>query len=94
MSHRDPGDTLRGIDLSSRAAPGDATAWYRLGIALAERGDRAGALLALRHALLQDSSRAHVHRALGRLLFDCGQVERALQCFDHAASCEGRLPPD
>ena len=75
------------------AEPADAAAWFRLGMALAELGDRAGALLALRNALLHDSTRPHVHRALGSLLFDCGQVERALQYFDHAASCDRRLPP-
>ena len=74
------------------AEPGDAAAWYRLGLVLVELGDRAGGMLALRNALLHDSTRPHVHRALGSLLFDCGQVERALQCFDHAASCDRRLP--
>jgi len=74
------------------AEPRDAAAWYRLGMALAELGDRAGALLALRNALLHDSTRPHVHRALGRLLFDCGQVEWALQCFDQATNCDRRMP--
>ena len=85
MSHRD----LR----VTQAASADATAWYRLGMALAERGYRCRALLAFRNALLHDSTRAHVHRALGSLLFDCGQVEHALQCFDHAARCDCRPPP-
>jgi Flp pilus assembly protein TadD len=85
MSHRD----LR----VTQAAPGDATAWYRLGMALAERGHRGRALLAFRNALLHDATRPHVHRALGSLLFDCGQVEHALQCFDHAAKCDCHLPP-
>lgn len=71
-------------------APGDAAAWHRLGEALEELGDRAGALLALRNALLHDAANSPAHRALGRLMFECGQVERALQCFERAAHHEGR----
>lgn len=72
------------------ATPEDAAAWHRLGLALAELGDRAGALLALRNALLHDAANSPAHRALGRLLFECGQIERALQCFERAAQHEGR----
>jgi tetratricopeptide (TPR) repeat protein len=72
------------------ARPDDAAAWHRLGMALAELGDRAGALLALRNALLHDAANSPAHQALGRLLFECGQIERALQCFERAAHHEGR----
>jgi len=72
------------------ATPCDAVAWYRLGIALEELGDRAGALLALRNALVHDAAHPLAHRALGRLLFDCGQVEHALQCFDRVARHDAR----
>lgn len=58
-----------------RGAADETHAWHPLGIALAERGNRAGALIALRHALSRNL-------ALGRLLFDCGQVESALRCFE------------
>jgi tetratricopeptide (TPR) repeat protein len=67
------------------AGRGDAITWYRLGIALAELGDRAGALLSLRNALLHDPVHAPSQLALGRLLFECGQVEHALQCFEIAS---------
>ena len=67
------------------AGPGDVTTWYRLGIALAELGDRAGALLALRNALLHDAAHPPSHLALGRLLFECGQVEHALRFLDSAS---------
>jgi tetratricopeptide (TPR) repeat protein len=72
------------------AEPRDAVAWYRLGITLEELGDRAGALLALRNALLHDATHPPTLRALGSLLFDCGQVEHALQCFDRAAHHDSR----
>lgn len=69
---------------SLRFDTGDADAWCSLGNLLAELGDRAGALLALRTALRFDAERAAAHVSLGRLLFDSGQVERALDCFDNA----------
>ena len=64
----------------------DADAWFELGVALTDLGDRLGALLALRHALSRDDAHVASHLALGRLLFDCGQVEHALQCFERADS--------
>lgn len=63
----------------------DAQAWYCLGVALTTLGDRTGALVAFRHALLHDGGHAPSHLALGKLLFDCGQVEHALHCFDCAS---------
>lgn len=71
-----------------RLAPADADAWYELGSALAELGDRAGACIALRHAAELDARRARSQLALGRLLFDCGQVDRAIECFLRADSIE------
>ena len=68
------------------AEPRDASAWYRLGIAFEELGDRAGALLALRNALLHEPAHPQAHRALGKLLFASGQIEHALQCFERAAT--------
>ena len=66
--------------------PADAApAWCALGVALASRGDRTGALVALRHALARDAAHVASQLALGKLLFDCGEVEHALQCFDRAA---------
>jgi hypothetical protein len=64
------------------AGQGDATTWYRLGIALSDLGDRAGALLALRNALLHDAAHPPSNQALGRLLFECGQVEHALRYLE------------
>jgi tetratricopeptide (TPR) repeat protein len=77
------------------AGPANALAWHRLGITLVDLGDRAGALLALRNALLLDSTHAPTHRALGALMFDCGQVEHALRCFEHASlhEADGHEPP-
>ena len=68
------------------AAPGDAITWYGLGIALEKLGDRAGALLALRNALMHDAGHPPTHLALGRLLFECGQVEEALRYFAAVSS--------
>jgi tetratricopeptide (TPR) repeat protein len=62
----------------------DVAAWCRLGIALAALGQRTAALVALRHALSRDVGHAPSQLALGKLLFDCGQVEHALHCFDCA----------
>ena len=64
----------------------DAEVWHTLGTALASLGDRAGALTALRNALLLDESRAHTHLALGKLLFDTGRLDDALRCFDCAVA--------
>lgn len=63
------------------AARANADAWYELGTALARLGDRVGAAIALRQAIELDALRASYRLALGRLLFDCGQVDRALECF-------------
>jgi tetratricopeptide (TPR) repeat protein len=63
---------------------GNADVWHTLGTALAALGDRAGALRALRNAVMLDESRAHTHLVLGKLLFDTGRVDDALRCFDRA----------
>jgi len=62
----------------------DAGAWHELGSSLMLLGDRSGACAAWRNALRLDSSRAPTQRALGNLLFDCGQLETALRCFEQA----------
>ena len=49
-------------------------------------GERAGACSAFRYALHLDGSRVHSRRALGNLLFDCGQFDEALHCFDSMRS--------
>lgn len=67
-----------------RVDSNDVGAWYALGVALLTLGDRMGALLALRNALARNASHLPSQLALGRLLFDCGQVEHALQCFERA----------
>lgn len=72
------------------ARPDDAAAWHRLALALDELGDRAGAVLALRNALAHDAAHSPAHRALGKLLFDCGWTEHALQCFARAALHDAR----
>jgi cytochrome c-type biogenesis protein CcmH/NrfG len=59
----------------------DAEAWHALGAALTLLGDRAAALAAYRNALRIDDSRVRSQLALGNLLFDSGQCERALSCF-------------
>jgi tetratricopeptide (TPR) repeat protein len=63
----------------------DAEAWHALGDALAALGDRAGAFMALRNSVLLDETRAQVHLALGKLLFDTGRLDEALRCFECAA---------
>ena len=63
-----------------------ADAWHRLGDALLGINDRVGALHAFRQALRLDDRRPQTYRALGRLLLECGQVERALHCFECARS--------
>ena len=64
----------------------DADAWHALGMTLAARGDRAGALSALRNALRLDGGRPDTHVALGNLLFDAGRLHEALRCFEVAAA--------
>lgn len=59
----------------------DANAWHALGAALVSLGDRAGALAAFRNALRLDGAHVRSQLALGNLLFDSGQCERALSCF-------------
>ena len=65
----------------------DAEAWHALGAALVRLGDRTAACAAFRNALRLDERRAHSQRALGNLLFDCGQLDHALRCFERV---EGR----
>ncbi|MEJ0085602.1 MAG: hypothetical protein WDO72_07970 [Pseudomonadota bacterium] len=67
--------------LALRFDPDDATSWHHLGDALAQLGDRASALTALRNALLLDGARTDTQLALGKLLFDCGQLDHALVYF-------------
>jgi cytochrome c-type biogenesis protein CcmH/NrfG len=67
----------------------DADAWHTLGVALVALGNRAGAVTALRNAILLDGERAQTQLALGKLLFDTGRVDDALRCFERAA---GRDP--
>lgn len=64
----------------------DARTWHDLGNALAQLGDRAGALTALRNALALDGARTDTQLALGKLLFDCGQLDSALVYFARATS--------
>lgn len=60
----------------------DADAWHALGNALLWLGDRKGACVAFRAALRLDASRSQSQRALGNLLFDSGQWDHALRCFE------------
>jgi tetratricopeptide (TPR) repeat protein len=76
--------------LAQRFEPDDAESWHRLGEALAQFGDRAGALTALRNALALDGVRVDTQLALGKLLFDCGQLDSALVYFARATS--SRVP--
>lgn len=62
----------------------DADAWHALGAALICLGDRAAAMAAFRNALRLDANRLASQLALGNLLFDAGQCERALRCFGYA----------
>jgi cytochrome c-type biogenesis protein CcmH/NrfG len=65
----------------------DADAWHALGDALIRLGDRTAACAAFRNAVQIDGRRVHSQRALGNLLFDCGQLDQALRCFE---SVDGR----
>lgn len=62
----------------------DANAWHELGCMLASLGEPASAFNAFRNALLLDDMRATTYLALGRLLFDSGQLDPALACFEYA----------
>jgi Flp pilus assembly protein TadD len=64
----------------------DAEAWHALGVALAALGHRAGAVTALRNAILLNDERPQTQLALGKLLFDAARVEDALRCFECAAA--------
>jgi cytochrome c-type biogenesis protein CcmH/NrfG len=69
-----------------RLDPDNAAIWHNLGNSLALLGDRAGALTALRNALMLDGERTDTQLALGRLLFDCGQLDHALVYFARATT--------
>jgi tetratricopeptide (TPR) repeat protein len=77
-------ETARICSRRLRVDAHDADAWHTLGIALAALGDRLGAFMALRNALLLDDRRAHTHLAMGKLLFDTARFEDALRCFESA----------
>lgn len=62
----------------------DANAWHALGAALISLGEYGGAIAAFRNALRLDETRLQSQLALGNLLFDSGQCERALCCFGMA----------
>jgi len=66
----------------------EAEAWHRLGDVLLGIDRRVAAFRAFRRALWLDQQRPQTYRALGRLLFDCGQLEPALHCFEQASRCE------
>ena len=72
-----------------RFDPDNAATWHHLGDSLALLGDRAGALTALRNALLLDGARTDTQLALGKLLFDCGQLDHALVYFARATTRSG-----
>lgn len=65
-----------------RANADDPDAWHALGDALVKLGNRPAACAAFRNAVLLDGHREHSLRALGNLLFDCGQLDLALRCFE------------
>jgi Flp pilus assembly protein TadD len=67
-----------------RSRGDDADAWHALGTALASLGERVRACAAFRIAVEIDGARPHTRVALGNLLFDCGQCDQALRCFEHA----------
>jgi cytochrome c-type biogenesis protein CcmH/NrfG len=69
-----------------RAERENADAWHGLGSALAALGDRAGAFAAFRNAVRLDATRVHSQRALGNLLFDSGQFDHAVRCFEYPAT--------
>lgn len=73
--------TVRRLSRRLLANGDDADAWHALGNVLYSLGDRAAALSAYRNALRLDDTRVLSHLALGNLLFDSGQCERALSCF-------------
>lgn len=73
-----------------RFDPDNSDVWHRLGDALAQLGDRSGALTALRNALLLDGTRTDTQLALGKLLFDCGQLDHALVYFAGASTAGSR----
>ena len=74
------------MQIPANVEANDADAWHALGVALAARGDRAGALSALRNAVHLDGRRPDTHVALGNLLFDTGRLDEALRCFAVAAA--------
>jgi Tfp pilus assembly protein PilF len=70
----------------------DANAWHELGCMLARLGEPASAFNAFRNALLLDDMRATTFLALGRLLFDSGQPDAAMDCFECAERVMAREP--
>jgi choline-sulfatase len=71
-------------------APGDADAWYNLGVTAAECCDRKEALAALIEAARLDPKRAAIHNALGLLYMESGEVPRAVEAFNRAAENDPR----
>jgi hypothetical protein len=59
----------------------DVDAWHALGATLLLLGDRMGAIVAFRTAIGLDQGHVDSRLALGNLLFDSGQCERALRFF-------------
>jgi len=83
-------DTARLCSRRLRVDANDPETWHALGTALAALGDRLGAFMALRNALLLDDRRAGTYLAMGNLLFDTARFEDALRCFESAKARESR----
>ena len=79
--------------LSRMRRDADADAWHALGVVLLQLGERVAATMAFRNASRLDEGRLRSHVALGNLLFDAGQCERALTCFSLGASAMTRGAP-
>jgi tetratricopeptide (TPR) repeat protein len=74
----------KGLDIN----PNDVSLRHRLGTALAQMGDKAGAAAQFEEVIRRDSTHARAHFSLGVLLNEAGQYDEAIAHFKSAIQHE------
>jgi len=88
----DPRNLKRLGDLASKLNDRETAAEVMLKLGVAEEGEGRSAFTLFERAYQQDPGNPNTAFQFGKALFDKGEVERALQVFETAASVQNSLP--